>query len=128
MLLSTSPKPSSSSFVSTGQTSGAAALASRMAAMIQLTYPARCPRRSGANDDSAEWTPAMEADYPGKKKKAIKNRMRCYGYGAPDVDRALWCGRNSLCLVSQAELQPYDKFEDKIKTKDMQIRRATLAG
>jgi hypothetical protein len=122
MLLSTSAKPSSSSFVSTGQTSGAAALASRMAAIIQSTYPDYWPETVRAlMIHSAEWTPAMEADYPGKEKRAIKNRMRCYGYGAPDLDRALWCGRNSLCLVSQAELQPYGKFEDKLKTKDMHI-------
>ena len=122
MLLSTSPKPSSNSFVSTGQTSGAAALAARMGAIIQATYPDYWPETIRAlMIHLAEWTPAMKADYPGKKKRDCHNRMRCYGCGTPNLERALWCGRNSLCLISQAELQPYDKFGEDIKTKDMHI-------
>ena len=37
--------------------------------------------------------------------------------------RALWCLRNSVNLVIQAELQPYDKSEDgnRYKTKEMHI-------
>jgi Subtilase family len=120
MLLSTSSKPTRSSFVSTGQTSGATALASRMGATIQAKYLDYWPETIRAlMIHSAEWTPAMWARFPGPSKAACHKRLRCYGYGAPDLDRALWCGRNSLCLISQAEIQPFHKVGNDIKSKDM---------
>jgi hypothetical protein len=131
LMLSTSNKPAKGVFAPTGQTSAATALASRMAARIQTAYPDYWPETvRGLMIHSAEWTPAMLKEYRGRNKTTIQNRMRCYGYGAPDLDRALWCGRNSLSLISQAELQPYDMFETvndqgrkekKVKTKDMHI-------
>lgn len=131
MMLSTSYRPGRTWFVPTGQTSGATALASRMSARILAAYPDYWPETvRGLMVHSAEWTPAMLGQYKGKDKRTVQNRMRVYGYGAPDLDRALWCGRNALSLISQAEIQPYDMFETidekgkktkKVKTKDLQI-------
>ena len=73
---------------------------------------------------SAKWTPAMAADFPGNAKSVCQNRMRCYGYGVPNLDRALWCARNALCLVSQAEVQPYERpggNKGTVKTKEMHL-------
>ena len=49
--------------------------------------------------------------------------MRCYGYGVPSLERALWCARNALCLVSQAEPYPYEQPENKgrVETRDMHL-------
>jgi hypothetical protein len=68
---------------------------------------------------AAEWTPAMCQDFWGTTKQDCKRRLRCYGYGVPTLQRALWCAKNSLVLVAQEELQPFDKLDGKVKTRDM---------
>src|SRR5690554_2681771 len=41
------------------------------------------------------------------------------GYGVPSLDRALFSARNTLTLISQAELQPFAKENSKYTTRDM---------
>ncbi len=109
-------------FSLTGDTSAAAALGSRMGAVIQATYPDYWPETVRALIiHSAEWTGAMTGEFPGETVQDRFNLLRCYGYGVPDLDRALWCAKNSLGLVSQAELQPFDKFGSDVKTRDMHM-------
>ena len=44
------------------------------------------------------------------------------GYGVPSLEKAQWCARNSVNLIIQSELQPFDKKPDGgYKTKDMHI-------
>ncbi len=111
-------------FSATGDTSAATSLAARMGAMIQAEYPEYRPETVRALlIHSAEWTPAMLREFPRPSKVECQRRMRCYGYGVPNLDRALWCARNALCLVSQAELQPYERLDDagRVKTRDMHL-------
>ncbi len=111
-------------FVATGDTSAATALAARMGALIQVEYPEYWPETVRALlIHSAEWTPAMLSEFPPPSKQECQRRMRCYGYGVPSLDRARWCARNSLCLVSQAELQPYERADGsgRVKTRDMHL-------
>ena len=50
--------------------------------------------------------------------------LRTCGYGIPDLNRALYCMRNSLTLVSQSELQPFHKKDNgSYATLDMHLYR-----
>lgn len=51
------------------------------------------------------------------------NRLRCYGYGVPDLQRALRSMHNVATLVIEGTLQPYESVDSEIKTKDMHIHR-----
>jgi Subtilase family len=120
-LLTTARQQSGRLFVSTGDTSAATSLVARTAANIQSEYPAYWPETvRGLVIHSAEWTPHMQKEFrKGSKGERTKTRLRCYGYGVPDLGRSLWCARNALCLVAQAELQPYRKVKSDIKTNEM---------
>jgi hypothetical protein len=120
-LLTTARQQSGRLFVSTGDTSAAASLVARIGATIQAEYPAYWPETvRGLVMHAAEWTPHMLAEFrDGSRGDRTRRRLRCYGYGVPDLDRALWCSRNALSLVSQAELQPYRKVGSDIKTNEM---------
>jgi len=124
-LLTTCLQPSGRLFAASGDTSAATALAARMAARIHASYPGYWPETVRAlMVHSARWTEAMAGDFADETPKAaVRNRLRCYGFGVPDLGRALWCAGNALTLVSQAELQPYDKPDATVKTKDMHLYR-----
>ena len=55
--------------------------------------------------------------------------LRICGYGVPDLERALYSAANSLTLIAQAELQPYDKNEKGgYKTKEMHFYTSVIYG
>lgn len=66
----------------------------------------------------------MLTQYPRRKRN---ERLRCYGFGVPDLNRALWSARNATTLIIQESLQPYAEFEEdgkkKVKTKDMHVHQ-----
>ena len=75
---------------------------------------------------SAEWTPAMRAriDACHGAKTQIQSLVRRYGYGAPDLGRALLSTRNDLTLIVQDELQPFQREGTAAaKTRDMKLHR-----
>lgn len=116
-----------------GDTSGAAALAARMAAQIQGGYPDFWPETVRAlMVHSAEWTPAMKRAYAPRfpyNKTENKQLIRHCGFGVPSLDAALWSAKNDLTLIAQEELQPFDQFEEivdgrrkrSIRTRDMHL-------
>ncbi len=57
---------------------------------------------------SAEWTPAMisRIEQAGTKKQAIV-LARHFGYGVPNLQRALASAENDLFLLAQRGLRPY---------------------
>jgi hypothetical protein len=59
--------------------------------------------------DSASWTPRMQAeiDRAGNTTE-LAFLLRCYGFGVPDIERALWSAGNALTLIVEEELQPFD--------------------
>ena len=112
-------------FTTTNATSAATALASRMAAQVMATYPDLWPETVRALIvHSAEWTDAMKrAHLPHNPAKQDYRRLvqRC-GYGVPDLARALWTVANSLTMVVQGTLQPFQKERSKLPTTcDMQL-------
>jgi len=120
MLLTTRLSPTGAVLTTTGDTSAAAALAARYAALIWSQYPQLRPETvRGLLIHSARWNEAMRCEFPYNERH---NRLRCYGYGVPDLNRALWSLNNSATLVIESELQPFEK-ESTVKTKDMHLHR-----
>lgn len=57
---------------------------------------------------SARWSPSMEATLLATLQKSDRLMMlRRFGYGVPDLSRALRSASNSLALVAQKEIQPF---------------------
>jgi len=124
-LLSTYHDPQVAHFSPFYQTSAASALAAEMAAKIQVEYPNAWPETvRGLMIHSAEWTDEMKRQCLGTNnpnKHRIADLMRTCGYGVPNLERALYCATNSLTLISEAEIQPFDKRNSRIVTRDMHL-------
>ncbi len=113
-LLSTFWKPTDSHFCPFNMTSAAGAQAAWFAARIQSAYPEIWPETVRAlMVHSAEWTDALKKQFlpPNHLNTHRERLLRICGYGVPDLERALYSAANSLTLIAQAELQPYDKKE-----------------
>lgn len=121
-LLTTYHMPMLRLFTTFGDTSGATALASRMAAEIWAVHPNFWPETvRGLIVHSAEWTPAMRARVQNwNRKEELHPLLRRYGYGVPDLKRALKSARNDLTLQIEDELQPFEK-SDRVKTREMKL-------
>lgn len=117
-LLTTNNLPIERLFAATNATSAASALGARMAAQLMAAYPALRPETIRALIvHSAEWTTAMKQMYlPGHKtptKSDCVHLIRHCGWGAPDIDRALWSAGNSLTLIVEDSVRPYQKVTRK---------------
>lgn len=121
-LLSTYYRPDRRIFEHMKDTSCATALASYMAARIMTEYPTFSLETIRALIvHSAEWTSAMCVHFNGAPNKTAKRALvRRYGYGVPDLDRALRSARNNLTLIAEDELQPF-YLDGSVKTKDMAL-------
>ncbi|MBN1905320.1 MAG: S8 family peptidase [Deltaproteobacteria bacterium] len=129
-LLSTYYDPQISHFFPFNMTSAACSQAARMAANIQAQYPNYWPETLRALlIHSANWPDALWQQFRGSGSKTdIKKLLRVCGYGVPDIERALYSASNSLTLIAQAELQPFDIKRDEkgnaksgYRTKDMHL-------
>lgn len=110
-LLTTSRKPAESHFAVATGTSPATAQAARLAARIVARYPGLWPETVRALIvHSAEWTPAMQAHFrSAKENKGKRVRLvRRYGFGVPQIARALHSAKDSLTLIAQAAIRPFD--------------------
>jgi len=126
-LLSTYRDPQVAQFAPFCATSAAAAQAAWMAAKILAQYPNAWPETiRGLIVHTADWTPAQKRDFLRDQSKAAYARLlRICGYGVADFTRALYCAANSLTLVSQAQLQPFDKHATQYRyiSRDMHLYR-----
>ncbi len=128
-LLTTHNLPLDRLFATTNATSAASALGARMAVQLMASYPALRPETIRALVvHSAEWTEAMRAAYlpvngTGNASKADYVRMiRHCGWGAPSLERALWSAGNSLTLVVEDMVRPFQKITGKgITSRDMNL-------
>lgn len=122
-LLTTFWKPLQKQFVATGETSAATAQAARIAARIQARYPQLWPETIRALIvDSARWTTAMLERFPPQQsRRSGENLIRVFGYGVPNQERALWSASNSLSLIVQGDLQPFDRDGSDYKTRDLNL-------
>lgn len=103
-------------FTTTGDTSGAAALAANMAAVIQSRYPQAWPETIRAiMVHSARWSEAMksQSNYDEETGKNLTTLLRCFGYGTPSIKRALESVNNALTLIAQERIFPYEQDKSK---------------
>ena len=126
-LLTTHHEPANRLFTTTNATSAATALGARMAAQVMAVYPELWPETVRALIvHSAQWTPAMRQAHlpPVHTKRHYRQLVQRCGFGVPDLERALWTVANSLTLVVQGTLQPFQKRRGKPPTtQDMHLHR-----
>jgi len=125
-LLTTYNNISERKFSTTEATSAATALAARFSARLYAQYPEYWPETIRAiTVHSASWTDEMLklASSENTDKQKAKRLIRLVGYGVPNIKKALWSANNSLSLIVQDVIQPYQKKVGKsiVSTKDMHI-------
>jgi hypothetical protein len=120
-LLSTHKDYRSNLLQTFGDTSAATALASRFAAQLKIEYPNFWPETiRGLMVHSAEWTQAMLGgrsikDIESFNKDDKRNLLRSFGYGIPNMNKALYSAQNSLTLIAEREITPYKKQDGTVK-------------
>ena len=126
-LLTTNNLPLERLFATTNATSAASALGARLAGQLMAAYSNLRPETIRALIvHSAEWTDAMRSAYlpvarPGTKTD-YANLIRHCGWGEPNLDRALWSAGNSLTLVVEDVVHPYQKVKGKgVVSRDMNL-------
>lgn len=123
-LLTTHHRPVERLFTTFEATSAATSLAARFAANILAEYPTLWPETVRAlMVHSAEWTDVMKAQFAHgtTDRTRAQHRVRCVGFGVPNLERALWSVNNSLALIVEDRLQPFEKRNGKIATRDMHL-------
>jgi hypothetical protein len=124
-LLTTNYQPHDRLFTSSWATSASTALAAGMAARVQAAYAEYWPETIRAlMVHSARWTqPMLDAYTPNavRNQANMRQLLRHCGYGVPSLERALYSASNSLTLIVQDQLQPYQKVGSAIRTRDMHL-------
>ncbi|MCB2229934.1 S8 family peptidase [bacterium] len=127
-LISTSYQPQVCQLSPFWATSAAAGQAAWLAAQVQVQYPNAWPETIRALIvHSAQWTNQMKNQFlpPTPNKAAYARLLRICGYGVPSLERASYCLSNSLTLISEATMQPYDERFDqsgrRFVTRDMHL-------
>ncbi len=91
-------------------TSAAAAQASWFAAKIAYEYPnAWAETVRGLVIHSANWNAAMLAQQNVQQgnRASFRNLLRTFGFGIPDLDRALYSQESALTYIAQETIQPF---------------------
>lgn len=109
-LLTTGHRPTQSPLTVSWATSAATAQVARIAAIVHAEYPSLWPETVRALVvHSARWTDSMQARLDGVSQKGRKALLvRRYGYGVPDLGRALRSANDALTLIAQARLRPFN--------------------
>lgn len=129
-LLSTGANVTSRPLDTIRATSAAVAEAAYIAAEIENAYPNLWPETvRGLLIHSARWSDAMIRRYCPKGSREdtpTKGRLRLLrscGYGIPNLRRAIECKENSVNLVIQGTLQPYEERKGKASMREMHFHR-----
>jgi len=124
-LLTTHYRPTRRLFDVFGDTSAATALASNFAARIMSARPELWPETvRGLLVHSAEWTPSMRQRFDQAGSQGQKMALlRRYGWGVPDLNRALLSASNDATLMIEDALLPFRKEKSTVKTRDMHVHR-----
>ncbi|MGB3075430.1 MAG: S8 family peptidase [Chitinophagales bacterium] len=113
-LLSTSKRFNIKPFDTINATSAAAAQASWFAAKIAFEYPDAWPETVRAlMVHSAFWNEAMLKQLnvrPGNRGD-FKSLLKVFGFGVPELERALYSQESALTFIAQEAIQPF-KFKD----------------
>jgi hypothetical protein len=93
------------------------------------TYPELWPETiRGLIVQSAEWTDAMRQMHlpscVSPSKSSYVTLVRHCGFGVPDLERALWSVSNSLTMVVESSLHPFQREDGKEPTmRDMNMHQ-----
>jgi hypothetical protein len=93
-----------------GDTSGAAALASKLSAELLNAYPNLWPETiKGLIVHSADWTSRMLNGINLNTASRVQkmNLLRTFGYGVPSATKAFQSAKNSATLIAENYIQPY---------------------
>lgn len=126
-LLTTNREPTRRLFTTTNATSAATSIAARMAALLMAEYPNLWPETIRALIvHSAEWTDSMQQVFLPRNRQPNKadyaKLVRHCGFGMPDLERALWSVENSLTMVIENRLHPFQREgRNKPKLRDMHL-------
>jgi len=107
-----------------GDTSGAAALASKLAAELKTAYPHYWPETIRALIiHSAEWTTPMlnGIDFNNASVDQKRSLLRTFGYGVPIRQKAFYSATNSLTLIAENIIQPYRFEGSKVKSNEYHL-------
>jgi Subtilase family len=114
-LLSAGSDVASEPLVPFWATSAASGMAGNFVGRLQSARPDLWPETHRAlMVDSARWPEPIRKKFIGRGahwktgSKAEKQRhLREFGYGVPDIERAILSAQNDAALVAQAEIQPF---------------------
>lgn len=107
-----------------GDTSGAAALASKLAAELLTAHPQLWPETIKALlVHSAEWTETMldGIDFQNASVEQKRVLLRTFGYGVPIPEKAFYSANNSLTLIAENYIQPYTVQSSAAKTNEYHL-------
>lgn len=130
-LLTTYYKPFEKTLVSTWATSAATAQAARFCATIAAEYPELWSETIRALViHSAEWTSAMRGHLAAAGGKTARAQLvRRYGFGVPNIDRALRSASSAVTLVAQDVIRPFEDGKMReIHIHDLPWPREALAA
>lgn len=122
-LVSTSATYPTPPLDSCGETSAATAAAARICALIQAEYPNLWPETVRALVvGSAVWNNQMMSHLPDEPTKTDHALLlKRYGFGIPEVQRALHSARNALTLIEQDSIRPYIKSGSTAASREMKV-------
>jgi hypothetical protein len=125
LLTTRRPSVGRSLLTSAAGTSPAAVLAGRYATAIQHNYPDLWPETVRALlVHSCRWSPTMHARCSeGTRRERVKSLLRTFGYGSPDLDRALRSAGHALTMVVEDEMQPFKLDAGKPKSNEVRVHR-----
>ncbi len=111
-----------------GDTSGATALASRLAAQLYYRYPNLWPETIRALIiHSAEWTQEMlglgNSNIGQLEQVRRISLLQQVGYGVPNLQQARSSAENSLTLIAESALKPFKWEDSRIKTDEFHLYR-----
>jgi len=110
-LLSTAANFNQRPFKTINATSAAAAQASWFAAKITYEYPnAWAETIRGLVVHSANWNDAMlaQSQVQQGKRASFRRLLRTFGFGVPDLGRALYSQESALTYIAQETIQPFN--------------------
>lgn len=110
-------------YTTTNATSAACSQAARMTATICNAYPNLWPESIRAlMVHSAQWTEQMHSHLPRQATKSSRALLlRRYGYGVPNLSRALRSANDALTLIAQDQIQPYAKTKGVMKMRHLHL-------
>jgi hypothetical protein len=106
-----------------GDTSAASALAARLAAMLWAKYPSLTPETVRALlIHTATWTQPMIRRFTNDRNQIdYEGLLRCFGFGVPRLRQLLSSADNSLTLIAQGSIQPFQKIGSEIKYRELKL-------